>query len=131
MNAPKKMPDWAYNQMLEGLQKLLILRLQGAPPADTITALATVWEEALTPLTRHWQQDLDSNRLPEAFRRVIQQSSKWVAPAQLIEQIPARQVPPIAGLIEAKHPPLTPEQIAKNKQRLKQILQILAQAKQL
>ncbi|MDO4434714.1 MAG: hypothetical protein Q4B82_09080, partial [Alysiella sp.] len=131
MNAPKKMPDWAYNQMIDGLQKLLVLRLQGAPPADTITALAAVWEEALTPITRHWQSETDHNRLPEAFRCVMQQSSRWISPAQLIEQIPARQVPPIAGLIEAKAPPLTPEQIAKNKQRLKQILQILAQAKQL
>lgn len=131
MTAPKTMPDWAYNQMLEGLQKLLILRLQGAPPADTITALAAVWEEALTPITRHWQSETDHNRLPEAFRRVIQQSSKWVAPAQLIEQIPARQTAPIAGLIEAKQTPLTPEQIAKNKQRLKQILASIAQAKKL
>lgn len=131
MTTPKTMPDWAYNQMIDGLQKLLVLRLQGAPPADTITALAAVWEEALTPITRHWTVDWDSDRLPEAFLRVMQQSDKWITPAQLIEQIPRRQVAPPAGLIEAKAPPLTPEQIARNKQRLKQIMQTLAQAKSL
>ena len=47
MNTPRKMPDWAYNQMIDGLQKLLVLRLQGAPPTDTISALAAVWEMAV------------------------------------------------------------------------------------
>lgn len=131
MNALKKMPDWAYNQMIDGLQKLLVLRLQGAPPADTITALAAVWEEALTPITRYWTLDLDNNRLPEAFRRVMQQSSKWVTPAQLIEQIPPRAAVPLESLIEAKRPPLTPEQIRRNQEHLRQILQTLAQAKKL
>lgn len=131
MKPAPQMPDWAYNQMIDGLQKLLVLRLQGAPPADTITALAAVWEEALTPITRHWQSKTDHNRLPEAFRRVMQQSSKWITPAQLIEQIPRRQVAPPAGLIEAKAPPLTPEQRRRNQERLRQIAQILAQAKSL
>ena len=72
MKPPRKMPDWAYNQMIEGLQKLLVLRLQGAPPADTISALAAVWEEALTPHTWAFNEQLDHNRLPTAFKRVIQ-----------------------------------------------------------
>jgi len=45
MKPPRKMPDWAYNQMIDGLQKLLVLRLQGAPPADTINGVAMVWGE--------------------------------------------------------------------------------------
>ncbi|MDK4645492.1 hypothetical protein QG088_11075, partial [Kingella kingae] len=64
MKPPRKMPDWAYNQMIEGLQKLLVLRLQGAPPADAIVALAAVWEEALIPHTWFYDRDLDHNRLP-------------------------------------------------------------------
>ena len=85
--SPPKMPDWAYNQMIEGLQKLLVLRLQGSPPADTISALAAVWEEALTPITWAWQPETDGARLPAAFRRLISQAEKWAQPAQLIKQI--------------------------------------------
>jgi hypothetical protein len=59
MKPPRKMPDWAYNQMIDGLQKLLVLRLQGAPPADTINVVAMVWEEALTPYTWAFEHDSD------------------------------------------------------------------------
>lgn len=49
MKPPRKMPDWAYNQMIEGLQKLLVLRLQGAPPADAIVALARCGKKPSSP----------------------------------------------------------------------------------
>lgn len=121
MNTPRKMPDWAYNQMIDGLQKLLVLRLQGAPPADTINALAAVWEEALTPHTWAFVLDMDEQRLPTAFKLLIQQADRWAQPAQLIRLIPPRPMPVVAGLLEAKKPPPTPEQraqIAKNKQQI-------------
>ena len=60
MKPPRTMPDWVCNQMIDGLQKLLVLRLQGAPPADTISALAAVWEEALTPHTWAFVQETDT-----------------------------------------------------------------------
>ena len=118
---PPKMPDWAYNQMIEGLQKLLVLRLQGSPPADATAAVAAVWEEALTPITWAWQPETDGERLPTAFRHLIRQAEKWVQPAQLIKQIPPRRELPVAGLLEQKQP-LSPEQREANRRRLKQIL---------
>ena len=75
MKPPKKMPDWAYNQMIDGLQKLLVLRLSGAPPADTVTALAAVWEEALTPYTWYYDKGTDGRRLPQAFAAVVQSAA--------------------------------------------------------
>lgn len=118
MKVPKKMPDWAYNQMIDGLQKLLVLRLQGAPPADTITALAMVWEEALTPITWAWTNEQDGERLPSAFSHLIQTSARWVSPAQLIEQIPKRPEPMISGLLESKRAPLTEQQRAEHQKRM-------------
>ena len=100
-----KMPDWAYNQMIEGLQKLLVLRLQGSPPADAAAAVAAVWEEALTPVTWSWQPETDGERLPTAFRRLIRQAEKWVQPAQLVKQIPPRRELPVAGLLQNKREP--------------------------
>ena len=72
MSPPREMPKWAYNQMIEGLQKLMVLRLSGAPPADTMTALAAVWEEALTPYTWYYDKNTDGRRLPQAFAAVVQ-----------------------------------------------------------
>lgn len=126
MKAPKKMPDWAYNQMIDGLQKLLVLRLQGAPPADTIAALAAVWEEVLTPITWAWTQEQDGARLPRAFSHLIQTSARWVSPAQLIEQIPRRPEPVIAGLLESKRAPLTETEKAEHKKRMQKLFADLA-----
>ncbi|XXQ69008.1 hypothetical protein ACKLNO_03885 [Neisseriaceae bacterium B1] len=126
MKPPRKMPDWAYNQMIDGLQKLLVLRLQGAPPADTISALAAVWEEALTPHTWAFERDLDEQRLPSAFRQLIAQAERWQQPAQLIKLIPPRPERQVAGLLEQKTPPPTPEQRQHAAENKRQILQHLS-----
>lgn len=129
MKPPRKMPDWAYNQMIEGLQKLLVLRLQGAPPADTISALAAVWEEALTPHTWAFNEQLDHNRLPTAFKRVIQHTEKWVQPAQVIREIPPRSESAVSGLIEQKQPALSEAERERNRQYIQQLLNTIARAK--
>lgn len=129
MTSVRKMPDWAYNQMIDGLQKLLVLRLQGAPPADTINALAAVWEEALTPHTWYWR-DEDKQRLPIAFSRTIQQAERWVQPAQVIKQIPPRPEPIIAGLLEEQKPMPTPEERKRVRAILDNLLATIATRKQ-
>lgn len=129
MTAPPKMPDWAYNQMIDGLQKLLVLRLQGSPPADTIGALAMVWEEALTPITWAWQPETDGARLPAAFRRLISQAEKWAQPAQLIKQIPPRTEPPVSALIENKRSPPSAVERELAKAQVAQMLNRLTRSK--
>nr|DAS19909.1 MAG TPA: hypothetical protein [Caudoviricetes sp.] len=125
MKPRRKMPDWAYNQMIDGLQKLLVLRLSGSPPADMISAVALVWEEALTPHTWAFEPDSDAQRLPTAFRLLIQQAEKWVQPAQLIKLIPPRPQP--SGLLEHKSPPPTPEQRTQAQQHIADIKRQLAE----
>lgn len=127
--SPPKMPDWAYNQMIDGLQKLLVLRLQGSPPADTIGALAMVWEEALTPITWAWQPETDGARLPAAFRRLISQAEKWAQPAQLIKQIPPRTEPPVSALIENKRSPPSAVERELAKAQVAQMLNRLTRSK--
>jgi hypothetical protein len=129
MTAPRKMPDWAYNQMIEGLQKLLVLRLQGSPPADAISAVAAVWEEALTPTTWAWQLETDSERLPAAFRRLIRQADRWAQPAQLIHLIPPRRELPVAGLLENKRNPPSAAERQAAQERVRQMLNRLTQSK--
>lgn len=125
MNTPRKMPDWVFNQMIDGLQKMLVLRLQGAPPADTINALAVVWEEALIPHTWAFEQEIDGARLPTAFKLLIAQAERWQQPAQLIKLIPPRPERPVAGLLEMKTPPPTPEQRARAAEHKRQIMEHL------
>lgn len=126
---PPKMPDWAYNQMIEGLQKLLVLRLQGSPPADAISGVAAVWEEALTPTTWAWQPETDGERLPQAFRLLIRQADKWAQPAQLIKQIPPRREMPVAGLLQNKRQaPSEAERLAAQ-QLVQQMLKQLTQSR--
>lgn len=109
MTPPRKMPEWAYNQMIEGLQKLLVLRLSGAPPADTVTALAAVWEEALTPYTWYYDKNTDGRRLPQAFAAVVQAADKWVQPAHVIAALPPRPETDVLRL-EQKQPALSEEE---------------------
>lgn len=122
----RTMPDWVRNQVLDGLSKLLVLRLQGAPPADTVQAVAEVWCEALTPHTWAFVKGVDEMRLPMAFKLLIQQVDKWVQPAQLIKLIPPRPELQVAGLLMAKTEPPTPEQRAHAERNLAQIRQHLA-----
>ena len=126
MKPPKKMPDWAYNQMIEGLQKLLVLRLSGAPPADTVTALAAVWEEALTPYTWYYDKNTDGRRLPQAFAAVVQTADKWVQPAHVIATLPPRPETDVLRL-EQKQPALSEEE---RQDRRADIARMLAELRQ-
>ena len=126
MSSPRKMPEWTYNQMIEGLQKLLVLRLSGAPPADTVTALAAVWEEALTPYTWYYDKGTDGRRLPQAFAAVVQSADKWVQPAHVIAALPPRSETDVLRL-EQKQPALSEEE---RQDRRADIARMLAELRQ-
>lgn len=128
---PVTMPEWVRNQMMDGLSKLMLLRLQGAPPADAVKGVAEVWCEALTPHTWAFTEELDAQRLPQAFDLLIQQADRWVQPAQLIRLIPPRPAPQIAGLLTYQRPPLTDKQRAAHKQNIQRLLSHLAKAKKI
>ena len=120
------MPEWAYNQMIDGLQRLLVLRLSGAPPADTVTALAAVWEEALTPYTWYYDKGTDGRRLPQAFAAVVQTAEKWVQPAHVIAALPPRAETDVLRL-EQKQPALSEEE---RQDRRADIARMLAELRQ-
>lgn len=126
MSPPRRMPEWAYNQMIEGLQKLLVLRLSGAPPADTVTALAAVWEEALTPYTWYYDKGTDGRRLPQAFAAVVQTADKWVQPAHVIAALPPRAETDVLRL-EQKQPALSEQE---RQDRRADIARMLAKLRQ-
>jgi hypothetical protein len=106
-------PGWLVAEVAEGLQRLLVLRLEGTPPADAIDGVVLAWCDALLVSGVNWDDALDAPRIRQAFRLLAAHATRWPAPVQLRDHLPARpermKLPP---------PPMTAEQ----KQRARAML---------
>ena len=99
--------DWFESVVAEGIAKLYVLRLESAPAADTLDGVELVWVEALWYSNIAWDEELDTDRLRQAFRALTQWVTRWPAPRELMTHLPARpQRKPLPP------PPQTPEQKA-------------------
>lgn len=105
-------PAWLENAVIEGLQSLLVLRLRGAPPNDTITALADVWIVVFDHHNPNWHEHMDLPRLREAFLRVAGSVNDWPAPATVLSAMKARPEQPSIAFKGAPLPPIIRAQIA-------------------
>jgi hypothetical protein len=83
-------PLWLEQRVIEGIQGLLVMRLEGAPAADTINATVDMWLEALMACGTTWQEDLDAARVTEAFRQLTHRREQWPPPRTLLNVMPAR-----------------------------------------
>ena len=108
-------PQWLENIVIEGIQRMLILRLQSAPANDTINPLVDVWLEIFTD-GRHWDEGRDTPRLHEAFRTVLREEVAWPSPAQVLKAMPP--IPPQPRL-EEPAPVINPEHIRRCQDRIK------------
>lgn len=86
-------PGWLVAEVAEGIQRLLVLRLDGCPPADAVEAVALAWADALVVRGGLWQDALDAQRIREAFRRLAAHATRWPAPADIWQHMPARPEP--------------------------------------
>ena len=89
MNAPV----WLENSVIEGLQRLLILRLRNAPANDTVDALLNVWLEVMMS-AQAWDERRDVPRLRTAFMSVASTTDTWPSPAQIIKAMPKPEPQP-------------------------------------
>jgi len=117
-------PDWLRWEVGEGLQKLLSLRLQGAPPVDAVLGTAQVWLEALMAAPISWQEVQDRQRVRTGFARLCIECDRWPAPRHLLQQLPDRQ--PEYPALPHK---IDPKQLERNRQRIRKILGSLANRK--
>jgi hypothetical protein len=85
-------PGWLVAEVAEGLQRLLVLRLEGTPPADAIDGVVLAWCDALLVRGR-WEQAPDAPRIRQAFRSLAAHAMRWPAPANLWEHMPPRPQP--------------------------------------
>lgn len=81
---------WFSRRIRRGLAALIALRLEGHPPADVVEATAQVWVTALWPYCR-WREEVDSERIGEAFRLLALSATRWPSPAEFLRRLPARR----------------------------------------
>lgn len=86
-------PAWFHNRVLEGLQFLMSLGLEGTPAAEVIRLTATAWIQALWSANIDWQEPLDSHRLHRAFNDLAVRALRWPSPRVLLDHLPSRPQP--------------------------------------
>lgn len=93
-------PSWFHNRIVEGIQLLHSLHLDGRPAAEVITLTATGWIDVLWRAPRAWAEGRDTERLVNAFFSLSRQVDRWPAPRQLLDHLPpAREVPALAEAV--------------------------------
>jgi hypothetical protein len=82
--------DWLRSAVIEGLQRLLVLRLPNSPASDTVVTVAEVWIAAFLNQRILWVENLDRPRINAAFLRATAEFEKWEAPVKVLQLLPAR-----------------------------------------
>lgn len=113
---------WIADEILEGLEKLMSLRLSFSPAAESLQKTAETWVEVLTPSLGNPIQQIDAPRLRVAFLHLCRTCKKWPSPADLLENLPHRP-----KLLQVEGPPMTDKQQADGLLHLAEIKRILAE----
>ena len=93
-------PSWFHNRIVEGIQLLHSLHLDGRPAAEVVTITATGWIDVLWRAPRAWVEGRDTERLACAFFSLSRQVDRWPAPRQLLDHLPpAPEVPALAEAV--------------------------------
>lgn len=92
---------WLRNSIIEGLQTLLVLRLNGTPAVDTITAVAEVWIAVFNSQPIKWSEQQDADRIRQGFLKAAGTLKDWPAPSQVLNCLPARpKLQPVAAEVK-------------------------------
>ena len=84
---------WLRNEVIEGLQKLLSIRLKNAPPADIIKGTVEVWAECLQSRPIAWDEKLDVKRIKRAFTELCATSDTFPTPNDFLRVLAPREKP--------------------------------------
>ena len=117
----KTLPKFARDEILTGLQKLMMLRPDGAPPNNGIKLTASVWMEAMASLPIKWDEQRDAGRISQGFSRLLAEIERWPTPKMLIERLPPRKELPKLGHKEN----LSPEEKRRGQENLRKLYQKL------
>lgn len=101
-----QLPKSVSNAVANGLKRLLVLRMDGAPSSDDMAAVLQVWLEALA-CGKRWE-DGDDARVRTAFLKLCQTCTRWPQPAQLLNVLPPNDSP-----LALPEPPMSAAERAK------------------
>jgi len=87
-----KAEQWFASAIANGIQRLMVLGLEGTPAARTVELTTVTWIDALWP-GRAWHATLDETRINEAFRQLTIQCERWPTPNHFLLVLPARHAP--------------------------------------
>lgn len=118
--AHAEMPSWFRAAVGEGLQGLVVLSLPGTPAAETIALTADVWMQTLWSSPIAWDEQLDRPRLARAFVLLLRHVERWPAPKHVLDHLPPRP-----DRLKLAAPPLTPEQLKRNRAFMRRWLETL------
>lgn len=82
--------DWLLVEVIEGLKRLIVLRLENGPALDTIELVAAAWHDALAAHPEPWDEALDGQRLRTGFADLARNRSTWPKPVHLLRAMPER-----------------------------------------
>lgn len=85
---------WFVRAIGTGLQGLVTLRLDGAPPADSVAMTLDIWLIALTK-NRHWDEEQDAERIKATFESLFAGCETWPSPARFLRDLKPRKLPPL------------------------------------
>lgn len=113
-----RIPAWFQRTVADGIAVLTVLELPGQPYTDDDERrVREVWCQVLWRRSVDWREELDASRLQEAFMRLAGTVTRWPAPAQLIEYMPARPQPRALSA-----PQMSRQQRERNSRRLRAAL---------
>ena len=90
MPQPHNAPAWLENALIDGLQMLKSMSLEGAPGHDSTTATLDSWCYAVMSWGITWDQTLDEPRVTAAFQAMFGSVKRWPQPADLRDRMPQR-----------------------------------------
>lgn len=78
-------PKWLHNLLLDGMDQLLLLRLDFSPAPEEIPSLLEGWKNTFWQ-NRNWTE-ADTPRIQKAFMKTASECTKWPAPAMVIKNV--------------------------------------------
>ncbi len=115
--ANNMIPDWFDIAIADGLQKLMALRLDNTPSADTILQTADVWVDVLWKKHK-WGDELGGEAINNAFLTLAQNCTRWPSPSEF-----SRCLPVLPGSTQEQlYGKTTPEWRAHQKKHMSQLL---------
>ena len=117
---------WLEREIARGLQGLIALRLTGAPADDSVTLTLDVWLAAIESQAVAWNEQLDAERVRRAFRTLYRLCDRWPPPKVFLDNLGNRDPPKALPA-----PPVPPEVRERNRAKLREIMESLAQSKRM